>query len=377
MPADMRPLHTQRNPLHDPVLCEQVLSFIDSREGLYILTVNSSWKAYYQQRVSQQLEADDEGEQGHMHVHTTRCTSYEAVSGSESRLLLAYELGFRIPTSDDDIHELHKWVGQTCCMNTLKMLAATGFEWSEEVARGIAIGNDIPKMQWLTADCGVALPDDISLYAVQEGSLPMLHWLREHGGTLTEDTMLEAIMHNNNDDVRQYLIDYGFPLNERLCTSAAENGDAEALRSLRKAGCPWNVDDVLFQATADQSDRDYYKDHNPSIELLYYMLEEGVFNDISLLDKGLKLAGINGNVGSATWFRQHGAHWPAVLRDVTGKQWPNPTLRWARSEGCTVSPEIKTVRAAAPLIVDSPHTIMNNVYMMILHDAAQMMAPAD
>ena len=107
--------------------------------------------------------------------------------------------------------------------------------------------------------------------------------------------------------------------------------------------CPWNPYDVAAASLASLRD-------SPCI--LQYLYDQGEVLPAEELESFLCCSVIKvkeaADLGCAKWLRDHGADWPVVLEflevdedeepiveNAALKDWPQPAIDWARSEGCT------------------------------------------
>jgi hypothetical protein len=207
--------------------------------------------------------------------------------------------------------------------DVLEFLHAEGFAWHRAITAAAARSGSVDTLRWLLQQgCPVNL-ETICNRAATSGSVGMVRFTKQLGGTLTEETMRTAA-HRGSLPLCQYLLSEGCPWEADACTFAAHSGKLHVVRWLHEHGCPWHIEYLLHFAAA-----------GGSINVLEYMQQQPeVVLTAALLTDMLNAAGANSKLAAAQWVRQQGAEWPAVLR-VTSKAWSGDVLAWARAEGCT------------------------------------------
>jgi hypothetical protein len=158
-----------------------------------------------------------------------------------------------------------------------------------------------------------------------------MEWLlQEHAIVMTGDLMASAA-EAGQLAMCQYLREQGCPWSAGACLDAASAGHCEVVRWLHSAGCPWqlnpNINDSIVGHTAIGG----------SVDLLQYLLQQGMLAGGGLLTEALAAAGAHDRREAAVWLRQHGAEWPPILQQNETPQlyWSRDMVAWARAEGCT------------------------------------------
>jgi hypothetical protein len=115
------------------------------------------------------------------------------------------------------------------------------------------------------------------------------------------------------------------------CVEAASHGHLDTLMWLCAQGCSmmYNPEAMLHAAAK-----------GGSIEVMEYILQQGVVSESTHLTDMLQAAGAYKRLAAAQWLRQQGAEWPDSLTYYWRgrcKRWKGEVLAWARAQGCTAS----------------------------------------
>jgi hypothetical protein len=165
-------------------------------------------------------------------------------------------------------------------------------------------------------------PGNLRRLAAEAGSVELLQYLKQQGCTSTKDVMKIAA-ERGHTHICQYLHAEQSRWHPRACINAAQAGHVDTLRWLHEQGCPWSIEAVRFAAVVSG--------HLPVIS---YVLSVEPAPSAAQLTALLNAAGYYSSMSAASWLRQHGAEWPAVLK-FGGTAWNADAVQWARAEGCT------------------------------------------
>jgi hypothetical protein len=335
------------NPLLYEGLLELALTFVGGGEALYMRAVNSSWKAGYDKLTAVKQNSSK-------HVHTSTCTSYQAVFESAARVRLAFS---KLPLQDA-AHTVHMCAGKYADIETLRAAHALGLLFLPQLILGAASSRCLSKIQWLHVDQRCPLPDGVTAVAAKAGNLEQLKWLHAHGAAVNSSTAVEASL-GGAVHVFEWLQQQGIVFTEssmncaamygqlQLCQwlhaqqcpwsdmatdAAAFNDRGATLRWLIESGCPYTAEGVCIGVVSCFQDSEF--------STLQYLYEQGILATPAMLTLALNVAGSLQKLEAAQWLRQRGAEWPAVLRcTVLHSFWHGSTLAWARVEGCTAPTE--------------------------------------
>eukprot|EP00953_Heterococcus_sp_UTEX-ZZ885_P021737 12108-Heterococcus_DN1.PRE.5 len=169
--------------------------------------------------------------------------------------------------------------------------------------------------------------DYIACFAALSGSIEVVDWLRQQQGIRINGRVLSWAAGAGQTALCQHLLSKGCEMEAYACFEAARFGQIGTLRWLREQGCPWNVSEVCTGAAC-----------GGYLDIFDYVIEQGEVLDAELSTDALNWTGVHNRLQAAQWLRQHGAQWPAVLRQTVEfctMQWGSDTLAWARAEGCT------------------------------------------
>jgi hypothetical protein len=331
---------TTSSALCDADLVSLVLTFLGRDAGLFAFA-NKSWRASYAE------------------LYGAVRTSYAAVFSSPTRVEWVQSLGFRFRQTDrwqgwasnGDHLQWHRFLGVHADLPTLQTASKLGLPLIGAELHGAVQSRQLNKVIWLYEKLHCGVPSDkLMEYAGAVGSVEILQWLVEQGGTLSPSTVpyaaragavevFELLQQQNvqfNVLAMQTAARYGrLPLikwlraagcrwNSAVAARAAQGGHVEIVRFLHDNGCPWSNKLVCeYAVRADDS-----------VPVLNYLAQLGALSEAAELTHALLYAGAHNNLAAAQWLRERGAEWPPVLY-VNGHTWHSDVVAWARAQGCT------------------------------------------
>jgi hypothetical protein len=229
-------------------------------------------------------------------------------------------------------------------LSTLQYLRSEGCRWDASVLSAAARNGAFELLRWavehgcpwaeyvVDADNNFVLaqePDEVLNSILADaafgGSIELLEWLKQQLPELqyNESVMLSAAAAGQTA-MCDYLYTDGCPWTSEACEMAGFYDHDQTLRWLREHGCPFDAAAVAVKAA----------DRGMGVKVIAYLFQQGLL-DAALLTQMLRVAGAMNNLAVVQWLRQHGAEWPAVLRnEALPQSWHGPTLAWARAEGC-------------------------------------------
>jgi hypothetical protein len=172
------------NPLEDPHILKNVMSYVGPGHWLFLSTVSKAWLELYLT-----LESVKVCRMGMFHEyqvltcvpHHTTCA---AVFASASRVKLAHSYGLQLSKSSKYSPlqtVLQTQAGKCADKETLLAAHDLGLPWSASVLCGAAESGSLPKLQWLMDQQNDLAPRSITNCAAKSGNLEMLVWLRHRG----------------------------------------------------------------------------------------------------------------------------------------------------------------------------------------------------
>jgi hypothetical protein len=166
------------SPLEDPDILLHMLNILGPGHHLFFSAVSKAWREMYERVASVQMAGviSDYEDVPLMYTITLQTTLSSAIFASTSATRLAYECGLAFNNV-----KLQRIAGRIAGVPTLQAAHALGLQLTGALLTGAAEAASVPKLQWLHSDQGCALPDDISYYAANSGSMDTLRWLRQHG----------------------------------------------------------------------------------------------------------------------------------------------------------------------------------------------------
>jgi hypothetical protein len=212
-------------------------------------------------------------------------------------------------------------------MHVLQFLLQKGCRFDKDCVDAAAERGDLAMVQWLLQhDCPWRKTEVVHIAAASGSVALMERLLLEHAIVMTGELMASAA-EVGQLAMCQYLREQGCPWSARACLDAAGAGHCEVVRWLHSAGCPWQLAADPLNNIAERTA------FGGSVDLLQYLLQQGMLTGGGLLTQALAAAGAQGRREAAVWLRQHGAEWPADLRCRT-VPWSRDMIAWARAEGC-------------------------------------------
>jgi hypothetical protein len=307
------------NPLCNADTLEHVLSFVGARHGLFVSRVCCIWRAAYTKTMLA-LGANSIGR----HVHSIRCTSYEAAFASPSTVQVAQAYG--LPLAGD------KWKLQRCAgradIDTLQTAHKLGLRLLPPLLHGAAECSDgLQKLKWLRKQQGCQLPADVSVSAAQAGCVQMLQWLREQGCFLSAQTLYSAAATPNSIHVLVYLSEAGVPFskNHDLCRAAAGAGDAEQLEWLYNHGATLSDDVVWFAARGG------------SVDVFDWLQQQEWAHRARGAPFSVRImreAAYYGHLRLCKWLLGAGCQWDSSVCSAAALSCQLDILRWLHESGC-------------------------------------------
>eukprot|EP00953_Heterococcus_sp_UTEX-ZZ885_P033711 17516-Heterococcus_DN1.PRE.1 len=169
---------------------------------------------------------------------------------------------------------------------------------------GAAKGGHLELLQHLRSEGFEWDKHHIVYCAAGSGSIEMIEWLRQQQSMQIDAEVLSWAAGAGKTAMCQHLRSVGCDWDIHACESATADGHLDTLRWLRENGCPWIVNDVCMVAAA-----------HGRVTILDFVIEQGEVLDAELLTDALNTAGAGNKLQAAQWLRQHGAQWPAFLKD--------------------------------------------------------------
>jgi Ankyrin repeats (3 copies) len=205
----------------------------------------------------------------------------------------------------------------------LRFLHVEGCPWGAASGAAARRG-DFEALRWMWERGCPWCCDGILADTASSGNVEMTAWVKQQPGVTCRRRAMAAAAAQGHTAVCEFLHAEGCPWDSSACSSAARNNHVDTLRWLREHDCFWNSDQSLIHAA-----------EAGSVQVLAYMLEQGVVIDAASLTHLLSAAGAFNQLAAAQWLRQQGAVWPSVLRYSGRGAWTGGSLAWARAEGCT------------------------------------------
>jgi hypothetical protein len=164
----------------------------------------------------------------------------------------------------------------------------------------------------------MALPADISNYAVKSGNVNMIEWLREQGCVVGSAACAEAagagLVH-----MLHHLKANGCEWDEDTCAGAAKASRLPVLKMLREQGCPWDAHTITEDAT-----------YRGSIDCLRYLQEQGcVFHEGTMA-----CAAEGGFLEVCQYLRAEDCPWDDSACNLAARYGELRVLRWLHEQGC-------------------------------------------
>jgi hypothetical protein len=335
------------NPLDHAGLSELILELVGSGEALFIRCVDSNWKACYDKLSNTQHANSKE------HVHTSSCTTYQAVFASASRVTEAHDLG--LPLSAEN-KRLQHCAGKYGNIGTLCAAQELGLRFSEPLMCGAASSiAGLQKLQWLCAEQHCPLPDNITATAARAGNAEMLRWLKSRGCLFNEQTSRSGAETPDNLHALQYLYEQGCPWHDRICGTAGEAGDLEQLKWLHAHGA--TLDEAAAEIAASGG----------AVHVLEWMQQQGV----EFCEMTMTFAAMHGHLQLCQWLRAQQCPWNGAAATVAAFGRHCAVLRWLIENGCPLAYEEHVCTSAVRGFRDGDFSAL-----LCLYDCGIMAEPA-
>jgi hypothetical protein len=156
----------------------------------------------------------------------------------------------------------------------------------------------------------------------ESGDIEMMRWIQEHGCDVT--IAIPRVAARKGDlNMLAFLMSEQCEFDTSICTTATLHGHLPVLKWAVEHGLPIDYDDILQTAAS-----------NGCASILQFAVEQ--FQQLSSDQQTelLNFAGVSGEIESASWLREHGAAWPAILKHEN-RCWKTSTMLWAKQQGCT------------------------------------------
>jgi hypothetical protein len=309
-PSKMQLTASISNPLLHAGLLELTLNLVGTGEAIFLRAVNRSWKACYDRLIVGQ-QADEEE-----HIHTSICTSYQAVFASASRVRLADHSGLLFAADNSC---LQYCAGKYAAISTLAAAHDLGLPFSQHLMQGAARSRCLAKLQWLHTEQQCPLPDDITAAAAKAGDVETLRWLKIRGSSFTQQTSRSGARTANNLHVLQFLHDEGCPWDEDICGAAGKAGDLEQLKWLHAHGA------TLNDRTADIAAE------GGAVHVLEWLQQQ---QGIEISETTMTFAAMHGHLQLCQWLRAQQCPWDGSTTTVAALGTNCDVLRWLIESGC-------------------------------------------
>jgi hypothetical protein len=298
------------NPLDHAGLLELILELVGPGEALFIRCVDSNWKACYDKLSNTQHANSKE------HVHTSSCTTYQAVFASASRVTEAHDLG--LPLSAES-KRLQHCAGKYGDIGALCAAQELGLVFSPILMRGAASSiAGLQKLQWLCAEQHCPLPDNITATAARAGNAEMLRWLKGRGCLFNEQTSRIAAGTPDNLQVLQYLYEQGCPWHDSWCGAAGRAVDLEQLKWLHAHGALLDDCAVLIAASGG------------AVHVFQWLQQQGV----DFLEITMSYSAMYGHLQLCQWLCAQQCPWDDSVTHAAAMGRNCELLRWLIESGC-------------------------------------------
>jgi hypothetical protein len=307
------------HPLCNADTLQHVLAFVGVGHGLFFSGVCSTWSTAYKETVAVSTSSDSG-----RHVHSNKCTSYEAAFASPSTVQLAHASGLHLASE--------RWKLLRCAgradIATLQAAHALGLLLLPPVLHGAAeCADGLHKLIWLHKEQGCQLPADITVTAATTGCIQMLQWLREQGCFLSAQTVYSAASTPHNVHVLEYLKTVGVPISsgDELCRAAAAAGDCEQLQWLHTNKAALS-DNVVWCAA-----------RSGAVEVFEW-LQKRVWphhaRGAAFSARIMREAAHYGHLQLCKWLLDAGCQWDSSVCSTAAFSCHLSTLRWLHENGC-------------------------------------------
>jgi hypothetical protein len=331
-------------PLLDPLVLQNVLSYVGPGHNLYVALVSKWWKHAYTALESQLLttyglySCEDDNS-------WVPQTLYSSAFASPSRVQLAYKTGLTL-----SLEACQRAAGEHADVATLTAAHTLGMEYTAIAVNSAAHFNKLAEVQFLYSQ-GCPWPLQLLEEAASSGRFELLRWCYEHGcpwhvaalgpyyaaesgnvelmswvlqqsGTKLDEDVMSAAASEGHTAMCQYLHAQQCPWDTCSVGNAAFHGHIDLLRWLVDNGCPFYARFLCVSAA-----------RGGSVAVLAYMQQQGMLTSVAVLTDMLNFAARYNNLAAAKWLRERGAEWPTKIK--RNCPWSNEVLEWARTEGCT------------------------------------------
>jgi hypothetical protein len=308
------------NPLHQPGILHEVLSYVGPGHWLFLAKVSSLWRDMYLKVNSAVMSKAYSFYSDPCFTCTPKMTLYSAVFASPAAVQHAHACGLK---SRGGRYEFA--AGLYADTATLSAAHELGMPHTAAIPNGAALAGAASKLHWLCTVQQHELNHNVAVFAALGGNVEVFELLQQQGCAFSAKLCSSAASFNRLP-VLQYLRSQDCPWTAETTDEAARSNSVDCLRWARDNGCP--CDDAALCATAAKAG---------SVDVLAYLQEEGLLSSAELLSELLLAAGACKELAAAQWLRAQGAAWPAVLRlgNNCTTAWSGAVLEWARAEGCT------------------------------------------
>jgi hypothetical protein len=330
------------NPLLDPCVLQNVLSYVGPGHCLFVATINSWWKDIYFTLEGQLMTLRNESGSKSKITCVPQMTLYSSVFTSPSRVKLARESGL-----DCTSRPFAFAAGKHADVLALATAHEVGMQYTATTKYGAARCNKLAEVQHLRSQ-GCPWHPKMLEHAAKRGHFGLLRWCHEHGCPWdTKSAPEHAVLSCNVELMAWVLQQPGAVVTDRLMSRAAFEGCAAMCQYLHSRECPWSKFATYQAANAGHVDVltwlinngcpwDIYNLCNAaiyggSIEVLEHLQEQGMLSAAGLTEF-LDFAGMCHQLKVMKWLRQQGAEWPVAFEHCP---WKGNVLAWARAEGCT------------------------------------------
>eukprot|EP00953_Heterococcus_sp_UTEX-ZZ885_P011568 6701-Heterococcus_DN1.PRE.1 len=332
------------NPLFDPLVLQNVLSYVGVGHHLFVAPISKLWHAIYATLQSQQLTACSRDRRRNIVITCVpQTTLYSSVFTSPSRVRLAHESGLPCTSTayrcaagkyaDSATLAAAHELGMPYTVVTItdaaennrlaevQYLHSQGCPWPSGLLDAVASRGFYELMRWCYEH---GCPCDASMapnFAARSGSVELLAWVLQQPGTLLHGDVMRAAASYGHTEVCRFLRSQQCPWSAQSTFDAVHGGHVDVLTWLVDNGCPWDAQE-LRQCAASSG----------SVKVLAYLQQQGELASTPLLTDMLNIAARNNKLAAAKWLRDQGAEWPAAFG---WPRWSAAVLAWARAEGCT------------------------------------------
>jgi hypothetical protein len=287
-----------------------------------VAAVSKGWREVYATLDSVQLTVYDEHRRELIITCDSQVTLYSSVFCSSSRVQLAHDHGL-----DCTSEEFQLAAGKYAHAATLAVAHRVGMAYTPAVMAGAARCNKLAEVQFLRSQ-GCPWSQQLLELACRFGHSELVRWCHEHGclwddfdnaprcaaesgnvelmawvlqqpGTFLSTELFSTAASKGHIAMCRYLYTQQCPWSAYTTRNAGLYGHASMLRWLVDHGCPYNLDDLC-------NDTQFCR----SLEVLTYLLQQGLLTDPVKLRDMLDYTGRYNNLVAAKLLRKYGAGWP-------------------------------------------------------------------